>query len=114
MSSQNFLVSTFLSTRNGSYVNMSSQDIIPVINLPTDPLLPLQAIPVASNITFNITFPSGLLVPRQQCSQWIWLCLQVYPGLSASYKLPAGYSLVQCVNISSLVNCAGKIYSNIL
>ena len=110
MSSQNFLVSTFLSIRNGSYVNMSSQDVMPVINMPINPSLPLQGIPIASNLTFNVTFPYGLLVPRQQCSQWIWFCLKVYPGISASYKLPAGYSLIQCVNISSLVNCAGNIF----
>ena len=109
MASQNFLINTFLSTSNASSVNMSSQNIIPVVNVPTYPLsLSQQGLKRASNLTFNVTLPFGLLIPKQRCSQWIWLCLQIYPSLSASYRLPAGYISKQCINISSLVNCIGR------
>ena len=108
LSGQNFVIDSFLSQNNASFFNRSSRDILPVAYMPTDPSFAQQGISIASNLVFNVAYPSGLLIPKQQCSKWIWLCLQVYPGFLASYRLHVGYSLIQCVNISSLVNCAGE------
>jgi hypothetical protein len=50
-----------------------------------------------------------VLVPREACSSYPELCVEVIPGLNASYQHPVDYTdNVRCLSTMSILQCDGE------
>lgn len=107
---QNFKIKIYLTYFSTSDGVLSVADRTILNGVIADSSFAQRDIEPLSGLQMSMSFPDNILVPRQQCYQRLWLCVQMTPGYWPTYTLPTGYTSIECSNISSYVNCPGIVF----
>ena len=81
-----------------------------VVEMGVDMPYSMLAQEVANDSVRVLAGDMDILVPREDCASYQYICVNVSPGLGSSYRLPIGYEgHIHCIDATALINCIGKL-----
>lgn len=104
----NYNITLVFATRDlSSFTHLTDMEGTLSIHLETSASALQQGI--AANGSTVISGSAGVLIPRDTCDSFQYMCALLSPGVGATFKMnPGTAQSVECINIVPVVNCLGN------